>query len=526
MINVELFCCSGGMAEGFRRAGIEFDIAVDFDANHCDSYERNLGHRPERLDVRVLLEQLRRRERVLDVDLLVADPPCTPWSRAGKRLGVADERDMLEVTCEIIAAVRPRRYLIGNVPGLEDGVNLHVVHRTIGALGKLGYCVADFLSLDAANFGVPQHRKRPFWFGHLAGPCLRAPAPTHCDPLSLATLPLPGITPLKPWVTCRDALGHLSPDELGRAVKMRRREQNGKQLGSVPDRPARVVGTSNLSDGNVISAASTKHPTLSPCAPATTVTGGGAGHSARSLVLMTRHEVPVHTSNEDEPARSLTTQCRAPGHASTIVFNDRHRPADADAPAPTLGAKYRGQGAQVLTMEPHHPPSHADEPAMTIRAGSGGGANRAMILDGEVARRKKRPPSTKGSQSTRTIAPDAPSTTVQSREDRKGSGSPVLEWPWPRPATTVTSRPGLAPPGHHEDPHPLDDANAVILSEQAAALLQGFPPGWVFSGATKKVRWGAIGMAMPPALAEAVARAIVEQDKAMRDQASLALGAQ
>lgn len=108
MINVELFCCSGGMAEGFRRAGIAFDLAVDFDHNHCDSYERNLGHRPEQLDVRVLLEQLRRRERVLDVDLLVADPPCTPWSRAGKRLGVADERDMLEVTCEIIAAVRPR----------------------------------------------------------------------------------------------------------------------------------------------------------------------------------------------------------------------------------------------------------------------------------------------------------------------------------------------------------------------------------------------------------------------------------
>jgi site-specific DNA-cytosine methylase len=525
MINVELFCCSGGMAAGFRAAGIEFDIAVDRDPDHCDSYERNLGHRPVQCDVIALLAVIRRIRRgqavangpvcelarrllTEQIDLICADPPCTPWSRAGKRMGQDDERDMLAVTCTLIAILKPRRYLISNVPGLEDAVNLPAVHRTIGALAQRGYCVADFLSLDAADFGVPQHRHRPFWFGHLAGPCLRPPAPTHTDPVMAARPLLPGFVALKPWVTCRQALGHLSPEELGRAVKMRRREQNGKQVGSVPDRPARVVGTSNLSDGNVISAATTKHPALSPDAPATTVTGGGAGHSARPLVLMTRHEAPVHTSNEDEPARSLTTQCRSPGHASTIILNDRHRPADADTPAPTLGAKYRGQGAQVLMMEPHHPPSHADEPAMTIRAGSGGGANRAMMLNGEVARRKKRPPSTKGSQSTRTIAPDAPSTTVQAREDRKGSGA------------------GLAPPGHHDENFAIMSLpDAIILSERAAAILQGFPSGWVFSGATKKVRWGAIGMAMPPALAEAVARAIVEQDKAMRDQASLALEA-
>jgi len=55
--------------------------------------------------------------------------------------------------------------------------------------------------------------------------------------------------------------------------------------------------------------------------------------------------------------------------------------------------------------------------------------------------------------------------------------------------------------------------DAIILSELAAAILQGFPEGWVFSGKTKKARWSQIGQAMPPALAEAVARAIVEQDR-------------
>ena len=55
--------------------------------------------------------------------------------------------------------------------------------------------------------------------------------------------------------------------------------------------------------------------------------------------------------------------------------------------------------------------------------------------------------------------------------------------------------------------------DAIILSERAAAILQGFPESWAFCGDTKKARWSQIGQAMPPALAEAVARAIVEQDE-------------
>jgi site-specific DNA-cytosine methylase len=55
--------------------------------------------------------------------------------------------------------------------------------------------------------------------------------------------------------------------------------------------------------------------------------------------------------------------------------------------------------------------------------------------------------------------------------------------------------------------------DAIILSEHAATILQGFPEGWVFCGRTKRARWSQIGQAMPPALAEAVARAVVEQER-------------
>jgi site-specific DNA-cytosine methylase len=431
VICMELFSCAGGMAEGFRRAGVHFDMAVDFTEDHCASYERNLGYRPVRMDARDLLRMVKLGWRV-EVDLFVADPPCTPWSRAGKRLGTADERDMLEVTCDLIAALRPRRYLIGNVPGLDDSNNWHIVQRVIGGLSKHGYCVADFAALDAADYGVPQHRIRPFWFGHLAGPCIRWPAPTHGDPAKMGTGTLPGIEALAPWVTCREALGHLSGEDLGRPVRLRRRAQNSPQHGSVPDRPARVVGTSNLSDGNVI--------------------------------------VPSHhMSDVDAPARAITTQCRSAGHATTLVFDDHHRP------------------------------SFADEPAMTVRAGNGAGARRSISFN---ARHQPSQPS-------------QPSQTIGARS--RGNGSSVLEWPWNRPATTVTARPGLAPPGHHDENFAIMSLpDAVQISERAAAILQGFPESWVFIGETKRARWSQIGQAMPPALAAAVASSVVEQNESAK----------
>lgn len=75
----------------------------------------------------------------------------------------------------------------------------------------------------------------------------------------------------------------------------------------------------------------------------------------------------------------------------------------------------------------------------------------------------------------------------------------------------------VRPPGHHpETGSILSVPNAVILSERAAGILQGFPESWVFSGDTKKARWSQIGQAMPPPLSHAVGTSVVEQRRAAR----------
>lgn len=355
-MNVEIFSGAGGLAQGFRAAGINFDLAVDMDSDACDSYELNLGIRPVEMDIRALIEAGSSRWRTGPVDLLVADPPCAMWSRAGKRSGLADGRSMLPETVELIRRVRPNCWLIGNIPGLEDAPNWPVVQRLIGGLAGVGYCVVDFAVLNAADYGVPQRRVRPFWFGHLSGPCLYWPAPTHGRKVNR----LPGFD-LRPWVTCRDALQHLPADEIGRPVV--------------------------------------------------------------TLLRPTR--------------RSSPTVCRA--------GSDRTRCSTPDHPAATVGAHESSKGGQILVP----------------------------------------------------------------RSDR--------EWPWDRPATNVTSDQRLAPPGRRPAEgigSILSSPNAIVLSERAAAILQGFPDGWMFVGRTKRSRWSQIGQAVPPPLAEAIGRAVLSQMRA------------
>ncbi len=175
------------MTESFRRAGIEFDLAFDFDADACDSHEQNVGTRPIQMDVRDLLRMAKCGIDFGSVDLVVADPPCKPWSRAGKRRGTDDPRDMITTTVDFIIHTRPDAYLVGNVPGLDDSTNWPTLQALLAPLQTAGYCIADHTALNAANYGVPQMRIRPFWFGHLSGPCIRWPAPTHADPKKLAT---------------------------------------------------------------------------------------------------------------------------------------------------------------------------------------------------------------------------------------------------------------------------------------------------------------------------------------------------
>lgn len=393
-VAIELFPCSGGMAEGFRRAGIDVSVAFEIDSDACEAYARNLGRRPVQLDVRTL-PQLTAALGVPPgcVDLVVADPPCTPWSRAGKRRGLEDERDMLVTTAELLGRWRPRCWLVGNVPGLDDASNAASLRRTLGTLSA-HYCI-DYASLDAAAYGVPQHRVRPFWFGHpRSTACIRWPVPTHGGvrgQLQIAS------ARLEPYVTVRDALAHLTAKQLGKRIQIRAHRTRCGHPPSEPDRPALTIGCSMPNTGGVVLAY------------------GRGDHRA---------------GNPDAPARTITSNTHSDG---ALLTNIRHPINRADAPSYTVTTKGDGRGAQ---------------------------------------------------------------------------GACVMPWPWDRPSTTVTTRDEVPQHSRNGRAGTPQSANAIKLSERAAAILQGFPEGWHFVGKTKRSRWSQIGQAMPPPLAHTVAGSV------------------
>ena len=102
------------------------------------------------------------------IDLLIAGTPCQPFSRAGKRKGLDDSRTSLAGEFCRLAALRKPRWLIWeNVADITHPTRgKNPLKAIITALEGIGYGLA-WRSLNALEFGHPQHRYRTFVIGYM-----------------------------------------------------------------------------------------------------------------------------------------------------------------------------------------------------------------------------------------------------------------------------------------------------------------------------------------------------------------------
>jgi site-specific DNA-cytosine methylase len=84
-----------------------------------------------------------------------------------------------------------------------------------------------------------------------------------------------------------------------------------------------------------------------------------------------------------------------------------------------------------------------------------------------------------------------------------GSSGCQTPWQWIRPATTIAGDTRVVQPGGHHQPGEQSE-NAIRCTIAELATLQGFPPGYVFTG-TKTAQAKQVGNAVPPRLAQVVA---------------------
>lgn len=158
---IDLCSGPGGVTTGYRAAGVRVLAAVDIDPEACETYAAN--HRR----VKLLREDLSKLEPAAlmkaagikpgELDILTACVPCQTFSSLARVVRSSDPRNRLVLRVSgFVAAIRPRAVVMENVPGLLEQ---HRFTLLVARLRKLGYGVR-FGVVDAANFGVPQRRRR------------------------------------------------------------------------------------------------------------------------------------------------------------------------------------------------------------------------------------------------------------------------------------------------------------------------------------------------------------------------------
>lgn len=187
---VDLFAGPGGWSEALRHLDLT-DIGLEWDQAACQTRQA-AGHLTVRADVATYPP-----ERFVGADGLIASPPCPDFSMAGKRAGIDGEsgRLMWEVP-RWVEAVRPSWVACEQVPPALEWFELFAAR--FREWGYLTWCGV----LNAADFGVPQTRRRAF----LLASRDRLPVPPAA---SHARSPMPVLfgEPLVRWVSMADALG-------------------------------------------------------------------------------------------------------------------------------------------------------------------------------------------------------------------------------------------------------------------------------------------------------------------------------
>ena len=271
MRSAEFFTGAGGLALGLHLAAFRHELLVESDKEACTTLRLNVEHEAfegvghwnvveDRVqDVQDYLDEL------VGLDLAAAGVPCQPFSNGGKRTGHDDDRSMFPTFSWLVAVIRPRAFLLENVDALaradSDGfeyVRLQLTYPSCApdreehwrdhlkklralAEGLRPEYTVHWRVLNAADYGVPQRRKRVFFVGFRSdiGLTWDFPEPTHSHdalvddqwvsgdywrrhgvtrvarvkphPATIARVERHGPGEMLPWTTVREAIADLSP---------------------------------------------------------------------------------------------------------------------------------------------------------------------------------------------------------------------------------------------------------------------------------------------------------------------------
>ncbi len=181
-VAIDLFAGAGGLGWGFRQEGFRLALAVESDRHAAQTYRANNPGVPViEADVTSLNGERVRELCVpaLEVDAVLAGPPCQGYSAAGKRIPEDAKNLLFDHVVRIAEELGAQLVIMENVPGLRRVNGVGFLDRILRRMQRRYN--ADRVELRACDFGVPQNRTRLFFLGHRKdlGPAPAAPPPTH-----------------------------------------------------------------------------------------------------------------------------------------------------------------------------------------------------------------------------------------------------------------------------------------------------------------------------------------------------------
>lgn len=152
---LEICAGAGGQSLGLERAGFGHELAVEIEAEPCDTLRLN---RPKWNVHHGDVREIDGRD-YKGVDLLAGGVPCPPFSIAGQQLGADDERDLFPEALRLVREAKPSAVMLENVRGLSTARFANYRAEIIDELDRLGY-ETSWQVLNSSEFGVPQLRPR------------------------------------------------------------------------------------------------------------------------------------------------------------------------------------------------------------------------------------------------------------------------------------------------------------------------------------------------------------------------------
>jgi len=163
---IDLFSGCGGMSLGLEGAGFNVLYANDINPDALKTYRHNFPKvLVECSDIaKVDPRDVKKRLGGKKIHVISAGTPCQGFSTSGRRNPNDPRNKLFKQLLKFVQVIKPEMFVMENVSGLLSMEAGNAFYRVTKSFEDAGYHVVHKM-LSAADFGVPQNRKRVFIVG-------------------------------------------------------------------------------------------------------------------------------------------------------------------------------------------------------------------------------------------------------------------------------------------------------------------------------------------------------------------------